>query len=74
MHNELSVQTNGTIFYKSVQLLAYSDDTDIMATSRPSLKQAILALEGAARRMELRINQEKTKCMITIRMKSKVKI
>jgi sorting nexin-29 len=55
---------NGTIFYKSVQLLAYADDTDIMAKSQSSLKEAFLALEGEER-MELGINQEKTIHMIT---------
>jgi hypothetical protein len=35
-----------TIFCKSVQLLAYADDT---AKAQPSLKEAFLALEGATR-------------------------
>jgi hypothetical protein len=46
-------------------LLAYADDRDIIARSQPSLKEAFLALEGAAGRMGLRINQEKTKYIIT---------
>ena len=59
------IQTNGTIFYKSVQLLAYADDIDIIARSRMALKEAFLSLEGAAREMGLRINEEKTKYLTT---------
>jgi sorting nexin-29 len=58
-------QTNGTIFYKSVQLLAYADDIDIIARSQSSLREALLALECSAKRMGLRVNQEKTKYMIS---------
>jgi hypothetical protein len=49
----------------SVQLLAYADDRDFIARSQPSFKEAFLALESAARKMGLRINQEETKYMIT---------
>jgi sorting nexin-29 len=59
------IQTNGTIFYKSVQLLAYADDRDIIARTQLSLEEAFLTLEDAARRMGLRIDREKTKYMIT---------
>jgi sorting nexin-29 len=53
------IQTNGTIFYKSVQILAYADDIDIIARSRKALKEAFLSLERATREMGLRINEEK---------------
>jgi hypothetical protein len=39
---------------------------DITTRSQSSLKEAYLALEGAARRMRLRMNQEKTRHIITI--------
>jgi hypothetical protein len=39
--------------------------TDIIARTQPSLKEVFLTLEGAARRMRLRKDQEKTKYMIT---------
>jgi len=57
----MEIQTSGTIFYKSVQLLAYADDVDIIARSRAALKEAFLSLERAAGEMGLRINEEKTK-------------
>jgi hypothetical protein len=63
---DADIQTNGTIFYKSVQLLPYAYDMDIIARSQPSLKEAVLTLEGAAR-IGVRMNQEKTKYMITSR-------
>jgi len=45
------MQTSGTIFYKSVQHLAYADDIDIIARSRTALKEAFLSLERAAGKM-----------------------
>jgi len=59
------IQTSGTIFYKSVQLLAYADDIDIIARSQTALKEAFLSLERAAGEMGLRINEKKTKYLAT---------
>jgi sorting nexin-29 len=59
------IQTNGTIFYKSVQLLAYADDIDIIARSQAALKEAFISLERAAGEMGLKINEEKTKYLTT---------
>jgi len=42
------IQTSRIIFHKSVQLLAYADDIDIIARSRAALKEAFLLLERAA--------------------------
>ena len=61
------IQTNGTIFYKSVQLLAYADDIDIIARSQVALREAFISLERAAGEMGLKINEEKTK-YLTIRV------
>ena len=51
------IQAGGIIFYKSVQLLVYADDTDIIAMSRAALKEAFLLLERAATKMGLKINE-----------------
>jgi len=58
------IQTNGTVFYKSVQILAYADDIDIIARSQTALK-AFLSLERAAGEMGLKINEEKIKYLTT---------
>jgi sorting nexin-29 len=55
---------NINIFYKSVQILAYADDIDIISRSLKSLQEATIALDRAARRMGLEINQATTKYMI----------
>jgi sorting nexin-29 len=34
------IQTRGTIFFKTVQILAYADGTDLMARTIPGLKEA----------------------------------
>ena len=47
-----------------MQILAYADDIDIISRSLKSLQEATTALDRAARRMGLKINQGKTKCMI----------
>ena len=59
------IQTNGTKFYKSVQLLTCADDIDIIARSQATLKEVFLSLETAAGEMDLRINEETTKYLTT---------
>jgi len=59
------IETSGTIFYKSVQLLAYAYDIDIIVRSRAALKEAFLSLERVAGEMGIRINEEKTKYLTT---------
>jgi sorting nexin-29 len=65
------IRTNGTIFYESVQLLAYADDIDITAGSQAALKGAFISLERAAGEMGLNINEEKTKYLTTRMNKNK---
>jgi len=54
------IQTRGAIFLKTVHILAYADDIDLMARTIPGLNEAFLNLEKSARNMGLVINQEKT--------------
>jgi sorting nexin-29 len=62
--HEENINQRGHIFYKSVQILAYADDIDIISRSLKSLQDATTALDEAARMMGLEINQAKTKHMI----------
>ena len=61
---EANINQRGNIFYKSVQILAYADDIDIISRSPKSLQEATTALDRAARMMGLEINQNKTNYMI----------
>ena len=61
---EANINERGNIFYKSVQILAYADDTDIVSRSQKSLQEATIALDRAARMRRLEINQAKPKYMI----------
>jgi len=58
-------QKSVTIFYKSVELLAYADDIYIIARSRTTLKEAFLSIERATGEMGLRLNEKKTKYLAT---------
>ena len=61
---DANINQRGNIFYKSMQILAYADDIDIISRTPKSLQEATIALDRAARRMGLEINQAKTKYMI----------
>lgn len=62
---DAGIQTRGTIFYKSTQILAYADAINIISRSENDLKKTFLALQNSAVKMGLNINEEKTMCMIT---------
>jgi sorting nexin-29 len=42
---DLGINQRGTIFYKSVQILAYADDTDIIGRAQKAMKEAFTNLE-----------------------------
>jgi sorting nexin-29 len=54
---DANINTRGTIFFKSVQILAYADDIDIIARTETAMKEAFTNLEKAAKKMHLNINQ-----------------
>ena len=60
---DAAVNTRGTIFYKSVQILAYAEVIDIIRRTQAATIEAFTSLEKAVKGMNLFTNQEKTKYM-----------
>jgi sorting nexin-29 len=60
---DAAVNIRGTTFYKSIQILAYVVDIDIIGRTQSAMIEAFTSLEKAAKDMNLFINQEKTKYM-----------
>ena len=57
------MNTRGTTFYESVQILVYADDTDIIGINQSAMIEAFTSSEKAAKNINLLINQEQTKDM-----------
>ncbi|XP_049318579.1 LINE-1 retrotransposable element ORF2 protein isoform X1 [Bactrocera dorsalis] len=55
----------GTIFYKSVQLLAYADDIDIIGLNTRAVSSAFSRLNKEATQMGLAVNEGKTKYLLS---------
>jgi hypothetical protein len=58
---DAEVKTRGTIFNKSVQIMAYADD--IIGCSLAVVKETFISTEKAAKEMVLTVNENKTKFM-----------
>ena len=58
------VETTGTIFYKSTQILVYADDIDIIGLRLSYVAEAYQGIEHAAENLGLQINEAKTKLMV----------
>jgi hypothetical protein len=61
---QLSVQVTSTIFYKSVQLIRYADDINIMGRTQRAISEVYGELKERAKEVGLNINVEKTKAMV----------
>ena len=59
------VHCNGTIFQKSVQLLACADDIDIIGRTKRDATAAFSAIERESTKMGLAVNEGKTKYMFS---------
>jgi hypothetical protein len=58
------VEKEGSIFTKSIQLLGFADDIDIIGRSVRAVKDAFIKLEKEASRIGLRVNEDKTKFLM----------
>ena len=67
----LSVQTTSTIFHKSVQLIGYADDINIMGRMKRATSEVYGELKERAKEAGLIINTEKTKAMVQSRRPEK---
>ena len=57
------INTRGTIFTKTVQILAYAGDIVIISRTNKALCETFIALTYSAAKIHLNINEEKTKYM-----------
>jgi len=66
------LKLTGTIFNKSIQILAFADDVDIIGRSEEDVREEYEVLEAATRGMGL-VNTNKTKYMRMLRpVKNKI--
>jgi uncharacterized membrane protein YkvA (DUF1232 family) len=62
----LSLENKSTIFYKSVQLIGYADDINIMGRIIRALSEVCKELKGTAKQVGLNISVKKTKALYTV--------
>lgn len=65
------VDTRGTIFTKSTQILGYADDIDIIARSHRAVIETFVKIKEEAMRVGLRVNETKTKYMVSTMKESR---
>lgn len=58
------LERNGTIFTKSLQLLGFADDVDIVGRNIRSITEAYSKMEKEANNIGLRVNEDKTKFLM----------
>jgi hypothetical protein len=58
------VELRGTIFTKSIQLLGFADDVDIVGRNIRSITEAYSKMEREANKIGLRVNEDKTKFLM----------
>lgn len=60
-----NVVSRGTILNRSIQILDYANDLNIVGRSIPEVREAFFRIEAAAKKMDLVINEHKTKLMVS---------
>jgi hypothetical protein len=69
--SRLTITPKGTILNRMTQCIAYADDIVLLRRSVNFLKETLEELKQRAKKVELEINQDKTKYMIKTRNKDK---
>jgi hypothetical protein len=57
------IEHRGAIYNRSIQILAYANDTEITERTERAVKEAFENLERTVREMGLWVNKGKTKCI-----------
>jgi len=65
----IQINKGGSIYTRTLQILAYADDVNLIGRSTGRLNDAVIQMEEGANEVGLRINEEKTKYEIITRNK-----
>jgi hypothetical protein len=63
----IDINPGGSVYNRTLQVLAYADDVDLVARNTARLAEGFVELEVAACRTGLIVNEKKTKYMINTR-------
>jgi hypothetical protein len=63
---DASIMNSGTIYNKSIQVLAYADDINIIGCYLRDTIEVFTKLERSAKEFGLQVNESKTKCMVVL--------
>jgi len=65
----IQINKGGSIYTRTLQILAYADDVNLIGRSTGLLNDAVVQMEAGANEVGVKINEEKTKYMINTRNK-----
>jgi len=65
----IQIDKGESIYTRTLQILAYADDVNLIGRSTGRLNDAVVQMEEGANEVGMRINEEKTKYMINTRNK-----
>lgn len=60
-----NINTSHTIYNKSNQILGYADDLDLIGRTKEDVEESFTSIEAAANSIGLKVNEGKTKYMLT---------
>lgn len=69
----VEVDISGDLSYKSRQLAGYADDINCLARFLSELEETFKELDGTAKEVGLRINEDKTKILVMSRKRKEIR-